>query len=110
MRNTTHMMISQADALPPPANTNEGTWSLPGGIIGFVAWLLALAIPFLLYGPNTLFFFLYTWPFFLALMPVAIVVGIAVHSLLQGRLLLSCPVTLLTVMVMFGALFLWLLS
>jgi hypothetical protein len=37
--------------------------------------------PFLIYGSNTLFFFLYTWPFFLALMPVAVVVGIALHSL-----------------------------
>lgn len=34
--------------------------SLPGAVVGFIAWLLALGIPFLIYGPNTLFFFIYT--------------------------------------------------
>jgi hypothetical protein len=71
--------------------------------------LLALGIPFLIYGGNTLFFFLYTWPFFLALMPVAVVVGIALHSLLNGKLLYSrrhdCDGGL-----MFGLLFLWLMG
>ncbi|XCW72725.1 DUF3561 family protein [Kosakonia cowanii] len=78
--------------------------------MGFVAWLLALAIPFLLYGSNTLFFLLYTWPFFLALMPVSVVVGIALHSLLDGRLRYSCVTTLLSVAAMFGLLFLWLVG
>jgi hypothetical protein len=32
-------------------------------VVGFIAWLLALGFPFLIYGPNTLFFFIYTWPF-----------------------------------------------
>lgn len=79
-------------------------------MVGFVAWLLALGIPCLMYGPNTLFFFLYTRPFFLALLPVAIVAGIALHSLLKGRLFLSMTCTLLTVGLMFGALFMWLLG
>jgi hypothetical protein len=56
---------------------------LSGAAVGFISWLLALGIPFLIYGSNTLFFLLYTWPFFLALMPVAVVVGIALHS--DGR-------------------------
>ncbi|MDI5568684.1 DUF3561 family protein, partial [Salmonella enterica subsp. enterica serovar Kentucky] len=43
----------------------HATSAFPGAVVGFVSWLLALGIPFLLYGPNTLFFFLYTWPFFL---------------------------------------------
>ncbi|EFZ52572.1 inner membrane ygbE domain protein, partial [Shigella sonnei 53G] len=30
---------------------------------GFISWLFALAMPMLIYGSNTLFFFLYTWPF-----------------------------------------------
>ncbi len=72
---------------PPPAIGDETTWSLSGAAVGFISWLLALGIPFLLYGSNTLFFLLYTWPFFLALMPVAVVVGIALHSLLNGKLL-----------------------
>jgi hypothetical protein len=33
--------------------------------VGFISWLLALGIPFLIYGSNTLFLLLYTWPFFL---------------------------------------------
>ena len=61
-------------------------------------------------GSNTLFFFIYTWPFFLALMPVAVVVGIALHSLMDGKLLYSIVFTLVTVGIMFGALFMWLLG
>ncbi len=61
-------------------------------------------------GSNTLFFLLYTWPFFLALMPVAVVVGIALHSLLNGKLLYSVSATILTVGLMFALLFLWLLG
>ncbi len=34
--------------------------SLSGAAVGFISWLLALGIPFLLYGSNTLFFLLYT--------------------------------------------------
>ncbi len=54
---------------PPTTNT---TSSLPGGVSRLCLVLVALGIPFLIYGGNTLFFFLYTWPFFLALMPVAV--------------------------------------
>ncbi|QMI06366.1 DUF3561 family protein [Citrobacter sp. RHB25-C09] len=90
--------------------TDDTTWSFQGAVVGFVSWLLALGIPFLMYGANTLFFFIYTWPFFLALMPVAVMAGIALHSLMGGRLLYSAVVTLLIVTAMFGALFLWLLG
>ncbi len=55
-------------------------------------------------------FFIYTWPFFLALMPVAVVVGIALHSLMDGKLRYSIVFTLATVGIMFGALFMWLLG
>ena len=78
MRNTQNLSIIRSE--PPPAIGDETTWSLSGAAVGFISWLLALGIPFLLYGSNTLFFLLYTWPFFLALMPVAVVVGIALHS------------------------------
>jgi hypothetical protein len=37
---------------------------LSGAAVGFISWLLALGIPFLIYGSNTLFLLLYTWPFF----------------------------------------------
>lgn len=65
--------------------------------------------PFLLYGPNTLFF-LYTWPFFLALMPVSVIIGIALHLLVKGKILFSIMFTLLAVGALFGALFIWLLG
>ena len=107
MRNSHNITLTNNDSL---TEDEETTWSLPGAVVGFIAWLLALGIPFLIYGPNTLFFFIYTWPFFLALLPVAIVAGIALHSLLKGLLLLSITCTLLVVGAMFGALFLWLLG
>ena len=108
MRNSEHYITTTGSE--PIATDDETTWSFPGAIIGFVSWLLALGIPFLIYGGNTLFFFLYTWPFFLALMPVAVVVGIALHSLLNGKLLYSASATILTVGLMFALLFLWLLG
>lgn len=107
MRNSSNIAITSAEA---GSDIEETTWSLAGAFIGFLSWLLALGIPFLVYGPNTLFFFLYTWPFFLALLPVAVVVGIALHSLLRGRVVYSCVATVLAVALMFGILFLWLMG
>lgn len=107
MRNSHNITITRSDALTTDDDT---TWSLPGAVVGFASWLLALGIPFLIYGPNTLFFFLYTWPFFLALMPVAVVVGVALRSIMSGKLFYSITATLLTVGAMFGALFMWLLG
>lgn len=107
MRNSSNIAITSAEA---SSDIEETTWSLAGAFIGFLSWLLALGIPFLVYGPNTLFFFLYTWPFFLALLPVAVVVGIALHSLLRGRVVYSCAATVLAVALMFGILFLWLMG
>ncbi|XTZ39214.1 DUF3561 family protein [Salmonella enterica] len=108
MRNSQNITISRSS--PLTTTHDETTWSLPGAVVGFVAWLLALGLPFMIYGSNTLFFFLYTWPFFLALMPVSVVVGIALHSLLDGKLLYSSVSTLITVAAMFGALFMWLMG
>lgn len=108
MRNSEHYITTTGSE--PLATDDETTWSFPGAIIGFVSWLLALGIPFLMYGGNTLFFFLYTWPFFLALMPVAVVVGIALHSLFNGRLLYSAVFTIAAVVIIFGLLFLWLMA
>ena len=108
MRNSEHYITTTGSE--PLATDDKTTWSFPGAIIGFVSWLLALGIPFLMYGGNTLFFFLYTWPFFLALMPVAVVVGIALHSLFNGRLLYSAVFTIAAVVIIFGLLFLWLMG
>ncbi|CCU24020.1 YgbE [Salmonella enterica subsp. enterica serovar Agona str. 57.A.08] len=62
---------------------DAATSAFPGAVVGFVSWLRAWGTPFLLYGPNTLFFFLYTWPFFLALMPGSGIIGIALHLLVN---------------------------
>ncbi|MBV4412724.1 DUF3561 family protein [Enterobacteriaceae bacterium YMB-R22] len=107
MRNSPQLFTTSPATLPDREDT---AWSLSGGLIGFAAWMLALGFPFFVYGANTLFFFLYTWPFFLALLPVALVTGVALHSLLERRLLLSFIVTLSGVSAMFGALLLWLMN
>lgn len=107
MRNSSNYYIPQADSMATP---EEKAWSVPGAIIGFLSWLLALGMPFLLYGLNTLFFFLYTWPFFLALLPLSVVIGIAMYSLSGSKLMLSALATILLVAVMFGVLLLWLLT
>ena len=107
MRNSHNITLTNNDSL---TEDEETTWSLPGAVVGFISWLFALAMPMLIYGSNTLFFFIYTWPFFLALMPVAVVVGIALHSLMDGKLRYGIVFTLVTVGIMFGALFMWLLG
>lgn len=81
MRNSHNITLTNNDSL---TEDEETTWSLPGAVVGFISWLFALAMPMLIYGSNTLFFFIYTWPFFLALMPVAVVVGIALQFI-DGR-------------------------
>ena len=81
MRNSENYMITTGS---DPIATDDETTVLSRAFVGFVSWLLALGIPFLIYGGNTLFFFS-TPPFFPALMPVAVVVGIALHSLLNGN-------------------------
>lgn len=108
MRNGTRILITVKSETSPSAE--ETTWSLPGAFIGFFSWLLAVGIPFWVYGANTLFFLLYTWPFFLALMPVAMVTGIAVHSVMHRRIFYSSLFTLVTVALMFGVLFMWLMG
>ena len=108
MRNTQNLNVTQTESLAPAYD--ETTWSLSGAFVGFVAWLMALGIPYLHYGNNTLFFFLYTWPFFLALMPVAVVIGVAFHSLAKGKLGYTIVTTLATVAVLCGLLFMWIMS
>ena len=84
---------------------DERAWSFPGGVIGFVSYWCALAIPFLLYGSTTLFFFLYTWPFFLALLPVSVLVGIAATMLLREHFVWAALATVLLVIALFWLLF-----
>lgn len=100
MHNVTPMPARKDDR-----DQEEPSWSFPGGVIGFVAWWLALAIPFLLYGSNTLFFFLYTWPFFLALLPVSVLAGIAANVMMRGQLIWTILVTITVVVCLFWLLY-----
>ncbi|WP_117088324.1 DUF3561 family protein, partial [Klebsiella pneumoniae] len=43
MRNTQNLSIIRSE--PPPAASDETTWSLSGAAVGFISWLLALGIP-----------------------------------------------------------------
>ena len=103
MRNSENYIITTGSE--PLATDDETTWSFPGAIVGFVSWLLALGIPFLIYGGNTLFFFLYTWPFFLALLPVAVVTGIALNTLLSGHWIWAALATVIMVVTLFWLMF-----
>lgn len=100
MHNVTPMLARKEER-----DQEEHSWSFPGGIVGFAAYWCALAIPFALYGSNTLFFFLYTWPFFLALLPVSVLAGIAIGALLRGHLVFIVLVTLAVVITLFWLLF-----
>lgn len=108
MRDSQNLSVTQMESLP--TDYDETTWSLSGAFIGFVAWLIALGLPYLHYGNNTLFFFLYTWPFFLALMPVAIVIGIAFHSLANGKIGYTIVTTFMVMALLCGLLFIWLMG
>ncbi|HAG01989.1 MAG TPA: hypothetical protein DC039_11370, partial [Leclercia adecarboxylata] len=51
MRNSENYIITGSDRV---STNDETTWSFPGAIVGFASWLMALGIPFLFYGSNTL--------------------------------------------------------
>ncbi len=106
MRNTQNLSIIRSE--PPPAIGDETTVFV-GRCRGLYFVAAGAGYSFLLYGVIHSSFSS-TRPFFLALMPVAVVVGIALHSLLNGKLLYSVSATILTVGLMFALLFLWLLG
>lgn len=60
MRNSHNITFTRSDAFMVD---DDATSAFPGAVVGFVSWLLALGIPFLLYGPNTLFFSSILGPF-----------------------------------------------
>ncbi|HDL7837673.1 TPA: DUF3561 family protein [Yersinia enterocolitica] len=86
----------------------EPSYSFLGGVTGFVFYWLAFAIPFFVYGPNTVFFLLYTWPFFLALMPVSVLIGITLSMLSRGNVLITVGGAGIAVVCLFWMLFLFL--
>ena len=77
MRNSHNITLTNNDSL---TEDEETTWSLPGAVVGSISWIFALAMPMFIYGSDALFFFIYTWPVYLALMPIAVEVGYALHS------------------------------
>ena len=93
MQNVTPM-LARKDESP----LDEPRSSLPGGIIGFFSYWCALAIPFQLYGSKTIFFFL-------ALLPVSVLIGIIFSMALRGRLLWTTPATAIVVVCLFWLLF-----
>ncbi|ACY83547.1 hypothetical protein ETAE_0700 [Edwardsiella piscicida] len=100
----TGMLINAANRSADELTTaerEEPSYAFSGGVLGFVFYWLAFALPFVVYGTNTLLFMLYTWPFFLALLPVSVLVGILIHRLLSGRLLFSVPLCALLVVTLF---------
>lgn len=99
MQNVTQIMNDEQQ------EEEEPSYSFSGGVTGFVFYWLAFAIPFFVYGPNTVFFLLYTWPFFLALMPVSVLIGIALGILSRGHLLFTIGGTGIAVVCLFWMLF-----
>lgn len=85
MQNVTQL---SADATPS-ARDDEYSYPFMGAIAGFSFYWLAFAVPFLVYGSNTtLFFMLYTWPFFLALMPASVLIGVFFSMMSKGNMAL----------------------
>ncbi|MBT9432315.1 DUF3561 family protein [Candidatus Sodalis endolongispinus] len=84
---------------------DEPPYALWGGIAGFVFYWLDFAVPILQFGANALFFLLYTWPFFLALLPVCVLLGVIYSVPLGGRVCLLVLATGLSVFSLFWLVF-----
>ncbi len=85
---------------------DEGSFrSFTGGAIGFASYWCAMAIPFILYGSSVLIFFLYTWLFFLALLPVSVLIGIVASYFLHGKMIWTALITLPAVIFLFWSIF-----
>lgn len=106
MRNTQNLSIIRSEP-PPAAATDHGLCRAPPWALfrGCWRWVFPSSCMAVIRSFSSS-----TRPFFLAIMPVAVVVGIALHSLLDGKLIYSVCATILTVGLMFGLLFLWLLG
>ncbi|KHN56323.1 hypothetical protein OI70_12255 [Dickeya fangzhongdai] len=71
---------------------------LVGALAGFCFYWLAFSLPFIVYGLNsTLLLMLYTWPFFLALMPLSVLIGMLFRVLLPNHvvwMMVCCAVSI----------------
>ncbi|WP_411899278.1 DUF3561 family protein, partial [Salmonella enterica] len=91
MRNSHNLTFTRSGAFMVD---EDATSAFPGAVVGFVSWLRALGIPFLLYGPKTLFFFLHTWPFVRWLMSVWVINGVPFPRVLKGNIFFRIRFTL----------------
>jgi len=89
----------------PPYIKEWPSTLVAGGCFGLFAYFLAILSPFVAFGASVLFFFLYTWPFFLALLPVAVFTGMAISVWQQQKIFLTLFLTLLLVSGSFWGLF-----
>jgi hypothetical protein len=105
MQTLSQLFIDIKRKKPSVKESEEPSYSMVGGCTGFVFFWLAFFLPFVIYGSNTLFFLLYTWPVFLALMPISVLIGIAFSMLFSGRLWKTLPLTGLVVFCVFWTVF-----
>lgn len=85
MQNVTQLSVSKRRVV----REDERTYPSMGAIAGFSFYWLAFVVPILVYGTNTtLFFMLYTWPFFLALMPASVLIGVFFSVIFKGNMTL----------------------
>ncbi len=85
--------------------TEEPAYGFWGAMAGFIFYWVAFAVPILIYGANALFFLLYTWPFFLALLPLSVLIGIIIGTLLSTRIWLMILCSGLSVFSLFWLVF-----
>ncbi|WP_213991544.1 DUF3561 family protein [Sodalis sp. dw_96] len=85
--------------------TEEPAYGFWGAMAGFLFYWVAFAVPILVYGANALFFLLYTWPFFLALLPLSVLIGIIVGTLLAARIWLMILCSGLSIFSLFWLVF-----
>lgn len=85
MQNVTQLSVSKKRVV----REDERIYPSMGAIAGFSFYWLAFVVPIWVYGSNTtLFFMLYTWPFFLALMPASVLIGVFFSVIFKGNMTL----------------------
>ena len=85
-----HVMPVAAEMTGDARGAERGAEDISHGVLGaaagFIFYWMAFAVPILIHGANALFFLLYTWPFFLALLPLSVLIGIIFGTLLAQRI------------------------
>ncbi|MEE3661299.1 DUF3561 family protein [Brenneria sp. g21c3] len=96
MQNVTRLTAANTDAVRDDDGVSP---FLLGTGAGFCFYCLAFILPFLVYNANAAFFLLlYTWPFFLALMPLSLIIGAGFSYLFYPHIWYALSATALTVL------------